>query len=306
MILEGLQDWAESAPPEERGSRDVVMQRMIDARLNESTRLFLYERNVSSLPPQIGNLRALTELIFNAHQLTTLPAEIGELDALTRLDLNYNLNQLTLPPQIGNLNALTRLDLYANQLTELPAEIGKLVALTLLDLEGNQLTTLPREIVKLAALTHLNLRNNNQLIPSPDLLDILSELETKGCVVQYPQHITIEVRTDRAESRLQQASRTTALESFNPKSHFSKLDPETIGKVLEFTDATLLSKEQKEQVYENTRQGVQQTDMYRKHVQRNSGDAGQELAGAPSPNAKVKESNSLSYSKEPNKTILGE
>src|SRR5258708_5771276 len=68
--------------------------------------------------------------------LTTLPPEIGQLKDLTELDLM--LNQLTtLPPEIGQLTALTKLDLMMNQLTTLPPEIGQLTALTHLDLDSN-------------------------------------------------------------------------------------------------------------------------------------------------------------------------
>ena len=49
--------------------------------------------------------------------LTTLPPEIGQLTALTQLDLCDN--QLTsLPPEIGQLTVLTQLDLSDNQLDE--------------------------------------------------------------------------------------------------------------------------------------------------------------------------------------------
>jgi Leucine-rich repeat (LRR) protein len=60
--------------------------------------------------------------------LTELPPEIGQLITLRELVLRNN--QLSnLPPEIGQLTILQRLDLYDNQLTNLPPEIGKLTAL---------------------------------------------------------------------------------------------------------------------------------------------------------------------------------
>lgn len=54
--------------------------------------------------------------------LTTLPPEIGQLTALTRLDLSNN--QLTsLPPETGRLTALTELFLHDNPALAIPSPI---------------------------------------------------------------------------------------------------------------------------------------------------------------------------------------
>ena len=45
---------------------------------------------------------------LSGNQLTTLPPEIGQLTALTRLNLFDN-QLTTLPPEIGQLTALTEL-----------------------------------------------------------------------------------------------------------------------------------------------------------------------------------------------------
>jgi len=78
-------------------------------------------------------------------------------------------------------NRSTGLLLQELGLSSLPAQIGELTDLTDLNLDRNQLTTLPREIANLASLTTLDLTASTQLTHSPELLDILSELETKGC-----------------------------------------------------------------------------------------------------------------------------
>ncbi|KOR30146.1 hypothetical protein TI04_06910 [Achromatium sp. WMS2] len=69
--------------------------------------------------------RNLTTLDLEGNQLSTLPPEIGQLHNLTELDLTNN--QLrTLPPEIGQLQNLTELDLSNNQLTEFPQILLKL------------------------------------------------------------------------------------------------------------------------------------------------------------------------------------
>jgi len=61
-------------------------------------------------------IERLGQLDLDSNQLTALPPEIGQLTALTGLSVADN--QLTaLPPEIGQLTALTRLLVWGNQLT---------------------------------------------------------------------------------------------------------------------------------------------------------------------------------------------
>ena len=143
-----------------------------------ATFLDLSGKNLTKLPPEIGNLTALTELNLWDNKLSILPPEISNLTALTYLNISYN--QLTsLPPEIGKLNALTRLYLHNNQLSSLPPEIGKLKVLTDLDLRNNQLSNLPPEIGKLNELTKLSLWNNqlSSLPPEISKLNALTSLD---------------------------------------------------------------------------------------------------------------------------------
>ncbi len=114
---------------------------------------------LSLLPPEIGQLRALTVLSLQNNCLNSLPKEIRELRALNRLWLDDN-RLTSLPRQIGQLEALQELGLERNHLTRLPKEIGQLRALIGLDLEGNRLMSLPKEIGRLRALIRLGLGNN--------------------------------------------------------------------------------------------------------------------------------------------------
>ena len=82
------------------------------------------------------------ELWLGGNQLTgEIPPELGGLSNLTQLILDHN--QLTgeIPPELGGLSNLEVLYLDHNQLTgEIPPELGGLSKLTLLFLRGNQLT----------------------------------------------------------------------------------------------------------------------------------------------------------------------
>lgn len=137
--------------------------------------LYLAGFGLTHVPPEIGQLTALTRLHLEGNQFTSLPPEIGQLTALTELHLDTN-KLTSLPPEIGQLSALTQLRLFNNQLTSLPPEIGQLSALTELYLQNNQLISLPPEIGQLSALTDLYLQNN-QLTSLPPEIGQLKGME---------------------------------------------------------------------------------------------------------------------------------
>ncbi|MBN9120904.1 MAG: leucine-rich repeat domain-containing protein [Planctomycetes bacterium] len=70
--------------------------------------------------------------------MTSVPAELGQLTALTELYLHNN-RLTSVPAELGQLAALTTLSLYSNRLTSVPTELGQLAALTELSLHNNQL-----------------------------------------------------------------------------------------------------------------------------------------------------------------------
>jgi len=147
-----------------------------------------YEKALSKIEACRRQGKAGTTLNLNGMGLTQVPPEIGQLTALTQLDLRNN--QLsTLPPEIGQLTALTVLYLRNNQLSTLPPEIGQLTALTLLYLLNNQLSTLPPEIGQLKALTGLYLHGNSGLgLPEGVLGPTLDESHSNNPVAK-PQAI---------------------------------------------------------------------------------------------------------------------
>ncbi|KAJ8605827.1 hypothetical protein CTAYLR_000598 [Chrysophaeum taylorii] len=100
---------------------------------------FEWSLRLEALPPEIGQLTALTSLnLIWCSQFTTLPSEIGQLTELTSLNLSRCIQFTTLPSEIGQLTTLTKLVLaylYCEHLMVLPPEIGDLTALTSLDLK---------------------------------------------------------------------------------------------------------------------------------------------------------------------------
>jgi len=117
------------------------------AKASGETLLFLMEKQLASLPPEICKLTNLTELILSFNQLTSLPPEICQLTNLTALDLSGN-QLTTLPPELFQLTNLTGLYLIGNQLTSLPPEICKLTKLEDILLDDNPLTYPPIEIAE--------------------------------------------------------------------------------------------------------------------------------------------------------------
>ncbi|HEY3360906.1 MAG TPA: COR domain-containing protein [Methanosarcina sp.] len=148
-----------------------------EAKESGVTTLDLSSKGLTSLPPEIAELKNLTELYISSNQLTSLPPEIAELKNLTELYIFDN--QLTsLPPEIAELKNLTTLNLHNNQLTSLPSEIKELKNLITLDLYNNQLTSLPPEIAELKNLTQLYIFDNQLTSLPPEIKELknLTEL----------------------------------------------------------------------------------------------------------------------------------
>ena len=148
-------------------------------KLAELRELVLSGNLTGQIPRELGDLTALTDLGLFATNLTgSIPPELGNLARLEHLRLIENNLTGSIPPELGNLTALTNLNLYDNNLTGLiPPELGNLAELRFLNLVGNNLTgTIPPELGNLAKLTRLHVDENNLTGPIPPELGNLTNL----------------------------------------------------------------------------------------------------------------------------------
>ena len=89
--------------PEQQRAYDEALEKIEAVHRTRDTTLSLHNNQLSTLPPEIGQLTALRSSLHD-NQLTTLPPEIGPLAALRTLYLTGN-QLTTLPPEIGPLTA---------------------------------------------------------------------------------------------------------------------------------------------------------------------------------------------------------
>ena len=139
-----------------------------------------------AIPPELGNLANLTELIIVSTQLSgAIPPELGNLSNLEALGLSGNQLSGAIPPELGNLSNLEWLNLGGNQLSgAIPPELGNLSNLEGLDLTVNQLSgAIPPELGNLSNLEWLNLGGNQLSGAIPPELGNLSNLEALGLSV---------------------------------------------------------------------------------------------------------------------------
>jgi Leucine-rich repeat (LRR) protein len=128
--------------------------------LYNTENLLLYNKILSEIPKEIGQLQKLKRLALRNNKLNEIPKEIGQLQKLKRLDLSYN-KLSEIPKEIGLLLKLQFLDLSDNKLSEIPKEIRQLQNLQELYLNNNELSEIPKEIVQLQKLKSLDLSDNN-------------------------------------------------------------------------------------------------------------------------------------------------
>jgi len=117
---------------------------------------------VGNLPPEIGNLTALTKLFLHNNQLSgNIPPELGNLTNLEELHLHSNEFTGEIPDELGNLTQLTYLGLGRNELTGTISGLVDLTKLVTLDLRANNLSgSIPVELGSLENLRYISLFNN--------------------------------------------------------------------------------------------------------------------------------------------------
>ena len=150
--------------------------------LSNLDQLILSDNNLSgSIPPEIGTLTNLNTLNLSGNALTgSIPPAIGNLSNLDWLILSDNNLSGSIPPEIGTLTNLNGLFLFDNTLSgSIPPEIGTLTNLNTLNLSGNALTgSIPPEIGTLTNLNGLVLFDNTLSGSIPPEIGTLTNLNT--------------------------------------------------------------------------------------------------------------------------------
>ena len=121
------------------------------------------EALTGEIPPQLGNLTGLSELLLGVNRLTgPVPIELGNLQALEILWIDVNILTGEIPTSIANLTALTDLRLGSNSFRgRIPPELASLTRLQVLNLRDNFLTgPIPTELAGLTKLERLDLAGN--------------------------------------------------------------------------------------------------------------------------------------------------
>jgi len=163
------------------------------------SRLEIYRNNLTgAIPPELGNLAELRELVLSGNLTGQIPRELGDLTALTHLELVGTNLTGSIPPELGNLARLERLRLSWNNLTgRIPPELGNLANLNWLDLSYNNLTgRIPSELSNLAYLRWLSLTSNDLSGSVPPELGAMTWLSTlelannAGLAGPLPQSLT--------------------------------------------------------------------------------------------------------------------
>ncbi|CAK9877693.1 unnamed protein product [Sphagnum jensenii] len=138
-----------------------------------------YCKSIESLPTTLGDLKHLTELLFQGcENLKELPQTIGNISSLSILDLSSCKSIGSLPTTLGDFNHLTELLLQGcENLKELPQTIGNISSLSILDLSScKSIASLPTTLGDLKHLTELLLRGCENLKELPQTIGNISSL----------------------------------------------------------------------------------------------------------------------------------
>lgn len=122
-------------------------------------KLYLSNNHLSSLPPELNNLKKLQILALDFNCFVELPLVVCGLHQLNILYLGNN-QFYKLPTQLAQLSELKTLWLDNNCFTKFPSVICKLSELRTLHLGYNQFHSLPGELVSLKELRSIWLSAN--------------------------------------------------------------------------------------------------------------------------------------------------
>lgn len=138
--------------------------------------LHISSNKLERLPPEMGNLVLLQELVAHDNLLGTIPNEVCSLEQLQRLDLSFNRIR-ELPPHLKQLGELRELKLGHNMLEQLPGNLTESMKhLLVIDLSFNLLRSLPKKLHRLSKLKILQ-ASYNQITELPSQVRLVEHLE---------------------------------------------------------------------------------------------------------------------------------
>jgi len=167
-------------------AEDFVLQ----AKENNSDRLYLNQRQLTALPRNLFDYHKLKHLDISSNSFSEWPSDLSKLFNLE--SISYTFNRLeVLPPEVGLLR-VKKLNISHNKLTELPDELFEIDSLEELDIANNPLTRLPPAIGLLKNLKRLTIIGLGLTDLPPEIAE-LKQLEklvlTHNSLTTFPQEI---------------------------------------------------------------------------------------------------------------------
>ncbi|XP_064190209.1 leucine-rich repeat protein SHOC-2 [Anguilla rostrata] len=146
------------------------------------------DRGISNMldVPGLFTLSNITQLVLSHNKLTTVPPNVADMKNLEVLNV-FNNQIEELPTQISSLQKLKHLNLGMNRMSSLPRGFGSLPALEVLDLTYNNLneSSLPGNFFYLTTLRALYLSDNDFEVLPPDI-GKLTKLQIVSHLSKFP------------------------------------------------------------------------------------------------------------------------
>ncbi len=130
-------------------------------------------RDLSSIPAEINQLKNLKTLDVSGTKLTSLPDELLECSKLEKITANASKIK-ELPKLIGNLKELKEINFGFNDISEIPASIRNCIKLKEVNFSDNNITSIPKGFGKLTKITFCSFANNQLTEFSSEFLGLVS------------------------------------------------------------------------------------------------------------------------------------
>jgi hypothetical protein len=143
-------------------------------------------KQVKVVPPEIGNLTALTSFSASGNEFDSLPNRIAGCENLQSISIDHD-RLTTIPDSIVKCTRLSDFRVESSLLTRLPDSIGKLKSLRSLCVVKNHLTTLPLSITDLDSVACLFIADNRICALPQAVIDWMGGVQTnRNCTRPEP------------------------------------------------------------------------------------------------------------------------